>query len=420
MTREGTGKTITSISAITRLINHYIEQKVPIGLIIVLPYKVLLEQWENELKNFNIFPIKCYDSIHMWRNKLDQNISLLNSGNNTTLSIVTTNATFKSKSFQERLNNIKQDYILCIDEMHNFTSESSINSLPLHAKYRLGLSATLDNKYKSNQLEEVKNYFGNGIIFRFTMEEAIKNGYLTKYYYYPVFVELTDSEKIDYFEINKKISNKIGKVDIEDESLQALFMMRARIISSAENKISKILEYSSIIKDSYFNIFYCGDRVENNVRFIEKVNKLLANDIGIKTHTFTSKESKKEREQILNDFTQGKLQSLTAIRCLDEGIDIPNLRRAFILSSGSNPKEFIQRRGRVLRNAKGKEFAEIYDFIVVPTLDPNQLKVMDLKTLNSEKKILLKELDRFKEFADLAINTHEAYKQIFKVMELYK
>lgn len=416
----GTGKTITSLAAIARLMNHYIDQKVPIGLVIVLPYKVLLEQWENELLNFNIFAIKCYDSFNMWKGKTDQNISLLNSGHNDTLTILTTNATFKSKNFQEKLNNIKQDYIICIDEMHNFTSESSLLSLPTAAKYRLGLSATLDHKYKSTKMNELKKYFDKGVIFKFTMEEAIKDGYLTKYFYYPVFVELTEFEKNDYFEISKKISNMINKVDIENEGLQALFMKRARIISSAENKITKILEYRSIIKDSYFNIFYCGDRIENDVRFIEKVNKLLADDIGIKTHTFTSNESKKEREKILDDFRNMRLQSLTAIRCLDEGIDIPNLRRAFILSSGSNPKEFIQRRGRVLRNAEGKEFAEIYDFIVVPTLDQNQLKVMDRKTLNNEKKILLKELERFKEFADLATNTLEAYKKIFEVMELYK
>lgn len=416
----GTGKTITSIAAITKLMKHYIDKEVPIGLIVILPYKVLLEQWEEELLNFNIKPLKCYDSRLTWEDMLDQKISLFNSGYNKMLSIVTTNTTFKSKQFQQRLSNLTQDYILCIDEMHNFTSENSIKSLPYSAKYRIGLSATLDNQYKSEQLNSLKSYFGEGVIFRFTMEEAIKKGFLTKYYYYPVFVELTDSEKKEYFELSKKISSKIGRVDIEDESLQALFRLRARLISSAENKISKVLDFASIIKDSYNNIFYCGDKIEDDGKFIEKVNKVLANEIGIRTHTFTSSENKKDRERILEDFKENRLQALTAIRCLDEGVDIPKLKRAFILSSGSNPKEFIQRRGRVLRKAEGKEFAEIYDFIVVPTLDEKQLKVIDYSTLINEKKIILKELNRFKEFADLAINTHEAYKKIFQVIDLYK
>lgn len=416
----GTGKTITSLAAITKLLGHYIDNEVPIGLIIVLPYKVLLEQWEEELENFNIRPLKCYESVYKWRDAMDQTVSLFNSGYYKLFSVVTTNATFKSVQFQKRLSKIKQDYIICIDEMHNFISESSIKSLPESAKYRLGLSATLENEYKQDQLSRLKNYFGEGIIFSFSMEEAIKKGFLTKYYYYPVFVELTDIEKREYFEISQRISNIIGKVDMEDKNLQALFRMRARIISSAENKIDKLLGFSDIIKGSYNNIFYCGDRVENDGKFIEKVNKVLANDIGIKTHTFTSSEIRSERERILDDFKENRLQALTAIRCLDEGVDIPKLKRAFILSSGSNPKEFIQRRGRVLRKSEGKEFAEIYDFIVIPTLSKNQLKVMDYKTLLNEKKIITKELKRFKEFADLAINTHEAYKKIFSIMDLYK
>ncbi|MBU5310601.1 DEAD/DEAH box helicase family protein [Tissierella carlieri] len=416
----GTGKTITSLAAITKLLNYYIDKEVPIGLIIALPYKVLLEQWEEELYNFNILPLKCYESVNKWKNSMNKSISLFNSGHQKLFCVITTNSTFKSEQFQERLNNVKQDYIICIDEMHNFTSDNSINSLPENAKYRLGLSATLENEYKHEQLNRLKSYFGEGVIFKFTMEEAIKKGFLTKYYYYPVFVELTDTEKVEYYEISRKIGNIIGKVDIEDQNLQALFRIRARIISSAENKVEKLLDFSPLIKNSYNNIFYCGDRIESDGKFIEKVNKVLANRIGIKTHTFTSNESKNERERILNDFKDNKLQALTAIRCLDEGVDIPKLKRAFILSSGSNPKEFIQRRGRVLRRAEGKEYAEIYDFIVIPTLDREQLKVMDYSILMNEKKIIVKELNRFKEFADLAINTHEAYKKIFEVMDLYK
>ncbi len=416
----GTGKTITSIAVITKLLNHYYQKDIPIALIVVLPYKVLLEQWEKELANFNINVLKCYDSKPTWEHKLDQQISLFNGGDQKNINLVTTNVTFKSDHFQERIRRLKHDYVLCIDEMHNFTSEDSLNSLPEGAKYRLGLSATLDNQYKSEQLERLKAYFGEGVIYRFSLEDAIRNDFLTKYYYYPVFVELTDFEKREYYEISKKISKMIGKVDIESAGLQSLFMARARLVSSAENKIEKILDFKAILKDSYNNLFYCGDRIEEDEKFIEKVNKALSTQIGIKTHTFTSQESKKDRQSILKDFKEGRLQALTAIRCLDEGVDIPGLRRAFILSSGSNPKEFIQRRGRVLRKAEGKQFAEIYDFIVVPTLNPNELKVMDLETLKNEKKILLKELNRFKEFADLSENPHEAYSEIFKAIELYK
>lgn len=415
----GTGKTVTSLAAITRLMNHYYEKGFSIGLIVVLPYKVLLEQWENELKNFCILPISCYESFLNWRDSLDRNISLFNSGSQKSICIITTNTTFKSSKFQERLKSIKNDYILCIDELHNFASEKSIKCLPAGAKYRLGLSATLNNEFRQLQLDKLKGFFGTGVIFQFSLEKAIKEGFLTKYYYNPIFVELNDEEKSEYYSLSKTIANLINKLDIDDEKIQALFRKRSRIISSAESKLHKLKELEPIFKDTYNNIFYCGDRIESNERFIEKVNRILSHDIGLKTHTFTSNETKEEREQLLEDFKNQKLQALTAIRCLDEGIDIPGLRRAFILSSGSNPKEFIQRRGRILRKSKNKEYAEIYDFVVVPTLDKGLLKTLDKDILENEKKIISKELVRFKEFADLSIEPQTAYRKIIEVMEMY-
>jgi len=175
----------------------------------------------------------------------------------------------------------------------------------------------------------------------------------------------------------------------------------------------------SVIVGTQYNLFYCGDRIEAEERYVEKINKLLSFEFGIKSHTFTASENKKDREYVLDAFAKGDIDAVTAIRCLDEGVDIPQLRRAFIISSGTNPKEFIQRRGRILRKYLGKETAEIYDFFVVPTLDQYEIKNMSSKEISVERRILNREFERFQEFADLAINKQEAYSKIINIWNLY-
>lgn len=415
----GTGKTITAISAITKLFNLCKIKNLHCGLIIVVPYKSLLEQWLDILKLFNINPIKCYESKTLWYDKLNKKIDFFNLGITNTIYIITTNSTFNSNLFQESMRNIKKDYMLCIDEMHHATTDKYLMNLPEECSFRLGLSATLESIHNKERTNELISYFG-GIVYEFSMRRAIDEGFLTPYYYYPIFVELTDYEKEEYFILSKKIGRLINVCDKDDECLTSLLMKRARILGSAENKLNELIKLKTKVKNTNYNIFYCGDAIdENNDKFIYKVNRIVANELELKTHTFTSEEDKDERRNILERFKQGDLQSITAIRCLDEGIDIPELRRAFILSSSTNPKEFIQRRGRILRNSKSKEYAEIYDFIVVASLDKRYIRELSEEELMVEKKIFLRELDRFIEFASLSINEIESHNELMKIWDLY-
>ena len=227
-------------------------------------------------------------------------------------------------------------------------------------------------------------------------------------------------EKEEYFMLSKKIGRLINVCDKDDECLTSLLMKRSRILGSAENKLKELIKLKTKVKNTNYNIFYCGDTIdENDDKFIYKVNRIVANELELKTHTFTSEEDKNERKNILERFKQGDLQAITAIRCLDEGIDIPELRRAFILSSSTNPKEFIQRRGRILRKSKSKEYAEIYDFIVVASLDKRYINELTDEELIVEKKIFLRELDRFVEFASLSINEIESHNKLMQIWDLY-
>ena len=418
----GTGKTITSIAAIVKLLEIYQKKDAACGLVITVPYKVLLEQWVDNLQHFNIKPIACYESKAIWQNKAQDIIQLFNSGFKKNFYLITTNKTLADDTFQSLLKSISGDYIFCGDEIHHLTSDAALSNLPDNAKYRLGLSATLMSKYNEENMNKLIDYFG-GIVFEFSMKEAIDQGFLTRYNYYPVFIELTEEEREKYYEISSKISKVILlNKDFKDNApLTALLSQRARLIASAENKLNKLKDFKAIIKGTSNNIFYCGDRIESktNEKFIQKVNDILNKEIGIYARKFTSEENKKEREEILGLFAKGIINGLTAIRCLDEGVDIPQLKRAFILSSGTNPKEFIQRRGRILRNHPGKNIAEIYDFIVFPTLDKKQVALLSDDEKITERRIIEKEFERLKEFANLAENGAEAYDQFIKNWQIY-
>ncbi len=414
----GTGKTITAISAMVKVIETCNFRNFPCGIVIVVPYKSLLEQWVEDLNRFNIHPIMCYDNKDSWNFTLRNKVEAFNNNVIKNLFVIATNATFNGSEFQNILSDINNDYIFCIDEMHHAATENYLINLPQKCKLKLGLSATLHSNYNKKNMDKLIDYFGK-IVYTFDMKRAIEEGFLTPYYYYPIFVELTDQEKYEYFKLSKKIGRLMNIYNEDNECLTSLLMKRARIIGSAQNKLKVLSNMRSYVENTNFNIFYCGDKVEGDDKFIYKVNRIVANDLGLKTHTFTSEENKYERQRILRDFKEKKLNAISAIRCLDEGIDIPSLKRAFILSSSTNPKEFIQRRGRILRRAKNKEFAEIYDFIVVSSLDKEYIRGLSDEEIRIESKILSRELERFNEFSDLAINRIDAHKKLMDIWDLY-
>lgn len=421
----GTGKTKTSLIAITKILNAYYGRNSKCGLIIVVPYVVLLEQWLGDLKDFNINAIACYESKNTWYNSLKASIELFNQNARDKFYVITTNRTFVSKEFQECINSINGAYIFCADEMHHLTSSSMLAALPQNATHRLGLSATLMTQYNSEKMDLLKSYFG-GVVFEYSMEQAIKDGKLTKYNYHPIYIELTEEEKAAYYEISRKISKAVaisgGELEDEDDlGLQALLSQRSRIISSAENKLLRLREIASGFKDKTNMIVYCGDKIEADQKYIDRVYDIVNNEIGIVSARFTADENKKQREDILSLFKQKTIQALIAIRCLDEGVDIPQLETAIIMSSGTNPKEFIQRRGRILRidPNNANKIACIYDFIVVPTLSSTEIETLSSEERQMEMKIISREYERVKEFANLALNGLEVKSEFLKIWSQY-
>ena len=422
----GSGKTITALWLASEL-----SQKTPsLAVIITCPYINLVTQWAREIRAFGLEPVECYGNQSAWGNKLEREYQKLSSGLENTIAIITTNATFQGARFQEALNNKlcsnKLTHILIADEVHNLGSEKIKSVLPERISWRLGLSATPDRQYDPIGTQTVLDYFGN-IIFRYSLNEAIKDGYLSKYIYHPVAVELTDEEKLKYISLTKQLGQLLAGGFSETEislSAKNILLSRARVLASASNKIK---ELSSLIeqmeKKPKKALFYCGDgETEGDIptegiKQIDAVTRLLGEKHHLRVRKFTYCESSEERDKILKDLKEDKLDGIVAIRCLDEGIDLPELRMAFILASSTNPRQFIQRRGRVLRKFPGKDFAEIYDFFISPPIDDDS--VLDRNTFNIEREILRKELIRIQEFADGALNGHQAMGSLIELRKKY-
>ncbi len=402
----GTGKTLTALA----LAHAVYQRNNPIVLLIVCPFLNLCEQWIREVAAFGVKAIPCFGSSAVWTGRLQDAYQRLRSGSSDVMIVVTSNATFCGATFQTALRLDAGHHMLIADEMHNLGAEEAKNALPEGIKLRLGLSATPERHHDQVGSRALRDYFGK-VVFEFPLKQAIDEGILVPYYYHPVLVDFTEDEASRYITLTQQISWAMRGQDESDEpsqDLMALLIKRSRLIGSAANKLpalAAILE--NLDPPARQAIFYCGDgRVESSasgeeIRQIEAVTNLLYEEAGLRTRRFTYEESAEEREEILRALKSGSLHGIVAIRCLDEGIDLPDVRMGFLLASTTNPRQFIQRRGRLLRKAPGKHHATIYDFIVRPAgLDGDH----EADVFNAERRLFRRELERIVEFCKTAIN----------------
>ena len=426
----GTGKTYTGLGALVDLYNHCNSD---LAVVICCPFIHLVEQWVEDLVKFNIEPIVGYGSSIQknWRDKLSKAVQYHNYKikGKEFFCFITTNATFYSEFVQNELKKMNHNSLLMVDEAHYFGAEFIRKNLPQNFEYRLALSATIDRHGDEEGTKVLYEYFGEKCI-EYTLEMAIEAGMLTKYYYYPIIINLTPEELSLYKELTKKIAKFIVGSDKKHipEAAKLYLLKRAKLIAGAENKLSALKETIKPYKDKKHLLVYCGATTldsqntdSDSLKQIQVVCKMLGNDLNMKVAKFTAEEDMKQRQNIKNLFSKGDmLQVLVAIKCLDEGFNIPEIRTAFILASTTNPKEYIQRRGRVLRLAEGKKYAEIYDFITLPR--PLE-EIYNLTTAEQkyEQGLVKHEFERMKEFNRMAINCVENNKNlIWELIDSYK
>ncbi|MBE9036779.1 DNA phosphorothioation system restriction enzyme [aff. Roholtiella sp. LEGE 12411] len=418
----GSGKTITALAIACELYQQINLQV----LLVVCPYRHLVTQWARECEKFNLQPILAFENLRAWQSQLSTQIYNLRSGSQGFVTVITTNSTLIGEGFQSQLKYFPAKTLIIGDEAHNLGAPRLEESLPRRVGLRLALSATPERYFDDFGTQSLFDYFGSVLQPEFTLRDAIAQGALVHYQYYPILVELTEAESIAYLKLTKRIGRSLlyrerengESRDFENhEDLKPLLMQRARLIGAAENKLNALRDLMTIRRETTHTLFYCSDGSQDagqhsSLRQLKAVAKILGVELGYKVSTYTAQTSLQEREILQHQFENGELQGLVAIRCLDEGVDIPAIQTAVILSSSGNPRQFIQRRGRVLRPHPTKERATIFDMIVLP---PD----LDRETIEVERNLLKKELRRFVEFADLADNAGEARMKLLNLQKRY-
>ncbi|MEM8674073.1 MAG: DNA phosphorothioation system restriction enzyme [Cyanobacteria bacterium P01_G01_bin.67] len=408
----GSGKTIIAL-AIALELYQQIGLRV---LLIVCPSRHLVVQWARECHKFNLQPLIAMTRVDTWQGELSNQLYNLTQSASSVCTIITTNSTLISAGFQSQLKYFPAKTLIVGDEAHNLGSTRLESALPRNIGLRLGLTATPERQYDELGTEAVLNYFGKIIQPEFTLADAIKQGALVHYLYYPVLVELTATEALEYARLTKRIGWSMQKNPSwhNNENLTALLTKRSRLVATAANKLTCLRKLMASRISTSHTLFYCGDGyLDEQTRQIDAIAHLLGKELGYRINTYTTDNSLADRERLRRQFESGELQGLVAIRCLDEGIDIPAIKTAVILASSSNPRQFIQRRGRILRPHPDKHQATLFDMLVVPP-------TLDRSTWSVEKNLLRKELMRFLTFAELADNAEWACEQLLKLQERYE
>ena len=423
----GAGKTITAIHGVVKL-SEAIDG---LACVIAVPYQNLADQWIDILSVFNIFPVRCYVSREQWHDKLRNVVHELVMGSRKFAAIVVVNRTLKSPEFQECLKQINGERLLWIgDECHHHTSRAYEGFLPKDARFRIGLSATPAHYLDEERNERLAEFYGE-IVFRYTLRQAIEDNVLTPYMYYPHLVVLTEPEADEFVSLSEQVGRILARQKDANAvggnaHLTALLMRRARIVGSAANKLPALKGVLEGVSATPHTLFYCGDgtvetdeedkkNYDQNTRMgqrqVEAISSLLHSK-GWDVSRFTSRESRRDRESILENFRIGIIDAMVAIRCLDEGIDVPACGIAYILASSRDPRQFVQRRGRILRRSPGKDIATIHDFIVVLPDDQED-------DSGYAKRLIKSELERVAEFSSLSQNRAEAYEVLAPTLRVY-
>lgn len=410
----GTGKTITALLAAARVAELADDRLL---LVVSVPYQHLVDQWTDELEAFGATPVKGYQSRRNWQPRVERELLEFNNGVRDLCTLVTTHRTLSMQSTRQTLGRAVGHSMLVADEVHHLGANQSQNALMDAFTHRLGLSATPQRWYDEEGTETLHSYF-DGTVYEYGLERAIGSGALCEYYYAPHIIELQDDEMERYMQLTGKIGRLIAREryrnDFElenNETLQRALFKRARLIGTAREKLDLLIELFKRERNPTHSLVYCSDGSTGvdgeSIRHIDAVTNRLRTDCSLRVNQFTAREDQSERETLLTAFEAGEIDVLTAIRCLDEGVDVPATRTAYILASTSNPRQYVQRRGRILRPHRDKDYAVIHDFITVPDTarHPN---VLSDDQYEAERTLIRKELKRVTTFADAARNHPDA------------
>ena len=412
----GSGKTIAAMVAA----KHLHEQHEPLLIVIAAPYLPLIDQWCEEVQAFGIAPVNLTEAsgASARRKLIAKCHTRLRQRHSDVQVIVATHDTLCDPGFVTAISKGDATRLLIADEVHNLGRESFVASPPTCFEHRLGLSATPVRQYDPEGTALLTDYFGE-IVFSFPLEQAI-GVCLVPYDYYVHTVHLTADETDRWLELTDKIKRMSSWHDDEDRSdyVEKLLRDRRLILEAAHNKIDVLerLLLSAGAQTLENTLIYATDKDPDQ---LNGVNTLLRG-LGVLFHQLTADETrdKKTMRKILKSFQSGALRVLTAKRVLDEGLNVPEITTAYILASTTVERQWVQRRGRILRKCASleKAYATLHDFLVLP---PTLGEAADPDTRTMVKQ----EISRVMEFASTARNAgkpdgasatiHKVVKQFF-------
>ena len=413
----GTGKTITSL-------NCALEEYKDNGyyrLLILVPSLALVEQWSDEVADFNYRNIiKVSSENHRWKQDVMQVVTKMRYGRNVNYVIISTYQSFVMQDFQILLPKLSEGALLIADEAHNIGSVSVRQAFHrLSIKKRIALSATPNRIYDEEGTREIESFFNDTYpyTYRFSMRRAIQEERLMPYRYFPYMAKLEEPEMVEYARITHQLVqlHNASKGEFSDpERAKRLLLLRKSILHKAHNKMDVFRQIIQEIGED--KLKYCfvysaaGKRTRSDEIDDEAIDEFILKQMqGILKETFpnttcnsyTGSDSKTMRKQKLDAFANGKLNVLFAKNCLDEGVDVPRAEYGIFTSSTGNPRQFIQRRGRLLRKHEDKQFAWIYDIIVAPDFSSSYY---DRRFWTIEKHLVENEMRRVANFGSLASN----------------
>ena len=420
----GTGKTITSLNCV---LEEYKKSK-EYRLLILVPTLDLAMQWVGEVKKFNYKNIFEVGGDTDWRASLTKLKNDFEWGIHSNFVIISTYDSFVNEVFQKILYTLCDGMILIADEAHNVGRnqvKTVFENLPIEK--RIALSATPRRAYDIEGTQAVERFFADlePYCYSYSMEKAIKNKRLMEYLYFPKLAYLSAEEMTQYCKLTKVLLQYFDK-DLNSfkssPEVTELLMKRKRIIHKAQDKyrvFEQIVDELVNNKKAKYCFVYAPEgkdyRVDEFQRIIETLKNIVNTKYSkIRTNTYVGGD--KDKKEKLQSFADGQIDMMFAMKCLDEGVDVPRAEVGIFTSSTGNPRQFIQRRGRLLRTHPDKRFARIYDIIVVPDFG---LLPGDSDTYAMERSQVRSELMRVAYFASLASNYNFACQSLQELLDYY-
>lgn len=409
----GTGKTFTAVKAALAL---FLQEK-KLSVIVLVPQIDLQAQWQKAFDEEGVKTLLLGGYANANETKYNFGSFMINSYGEDGLNVViATYDTFFSK-FIKQCSPLGNQALIVVDEAHNL-SPNQIKVLPEYFHYRLGLSATPE-RYSQDETDKIVKYFTRGQIntYKYTIDEAIEKGFLSHYLYFPIFVHLTDSEFISYQNYTKQVIYAMNQDPVDEAQVKDILTKRSSVVKKSASKVAKLREIVQGQTSRHYefrnSVVYCGHGkdYETEESIIDSVTRILAKYGHYSVSQFTSHTA--DRARVLREFEDENYDVLAAIKCFDEGVDVPKLDKIYIMASDALSRQTIQRRGRVLRTCTdtGKRIAYIYDFVALPPIEcTDGIGVSNL---------VVNEMRRAKEYARLADNKSDTMAELSAIMRMY-